>query len=219
MAAYRILAVDGVPVVGEVRIFPDEPPAVRRNSIGGHSDPGEWSVERLGPDAEVPIGGLPSNALRAVKLDHVRLYWPRIFPLFRGWERPESWGFTAGGVAPRRGPHGLGDLFYARWAERYVAHAKNTSRPIQALLAEEQAAGHVWISAAYIRDVIKEARNRRLLTRPPSRKGKKGGRAGGRLTVAAERLLEQTPQASASSTRRESAAGTTKRPREKRRQK
>ena len=77
----------------------------------------------------------------------------------------------------RPGRGGRDDGFYAAWAQRYVAKCATTRQPYPQLAEEWK------YKAATIRDVIKEARERKLLT-PNS-----PGRAGGERTSKAKRLL------------------------------
>ena len=113
-------------------------------------------------------------------------------------------GFTSIADGPRRrGPHGNGHLFYARWAKRYadVVFNTKTTRPIQALLSQELAEGNELITSDNIRDIVKEARRRGLLTKPP-----KGARAGGRLTAEARRILAADEASAAPKPRRTKGA-------------
>jgi hypothetical protein len=73
--AYRLLIQDGMPVIGEVRIFPTE------NTKG--RQPGEWSIAKLGNLAIVPKGGLTISLLREVKLGIVRTKIAAALELFR----------------------------------------------------------------------------------------------------------------------------------------
>src|SRR5687768_14691386 len=58
IVAYRILPQGGVPVIGEVRVFPRKPRTT--------DTPGRWDGEVLGLSVEVPEGGLATRHLRRV---------------------------------------------------------------------------------------------------------------------------------------------------------
>ena len=75
------------------------------------------------------------------------------------------------------GKAGRPDIFYAKLAARYLQLVETTSSPTKHLAAEIHA------SQSQARDLIYEARRRRLLTKTVR------GRAGGRLTDKAKRLL------------------------------
>jgi hypothetical protein len=77
----------------------------------------------------------------------------------------------------RPGRVGRPDIFYARLANRYLQLVETTSSPTKSLAAE------IHESQPTTRDLIHEARRRRLLTKTER------GRAGGRLTEKAKRLL------------------------------
>jgi hypothetical protein len=80
--------------------------------------------------------------------------------------------------APRRpGRRGRPDLFYAEFASEYVEIAKTTPHATAELARRRD------YDPRYVRDLLNQARNRGLLTRPPS------GRAGGTLTPKAIALL------------------------------
>jgi hypothetical protein len=64
VAAYRLVSEHGRPVLGELRLFPDEPDRPR---------PGWWSGEVLGSAAVVPEGGITARVLRRVRVaEYVR---------------------------------------------------------------------------------------------------------------------------------------------------
>jgi hypothetical protein len=71
---YRIVNQDGVPVVGEVRLYPLEPQGSRPE--------GTWSGEVLGTAASVPLGGITASLLRRVRIDYQAL--ARLVRLRRG---------------------------------------------------------------------------------------------------------------------------------------
>jgi hypothetical protein len=183
IAAWRLLPHGGRTVFGELRVYPNE----------ARHRPGRWSAERLGDEAKVPQGGITADTLRQVAEPdvHRRRAHEEIAQfgerLLRRWP-----GYDAFGPAGVLGRHGiraedfeagrlrLDDLFYAELAAAYAdaVEAGNT-RPIDTL-AEE-----IGRSRNYVRDVIREARARGYLTKTAS------GRAGGRLTIKARKLLRQ----------------------------
>src|SRR5262245_48223012 len=65
VAFYRIVNQGGVPVVGEVRVYPSEP--------HGSRPPGMWSGEVRGSKASVPLGGITGRLLRRVRIDYQAL--------------------------------------------------------------------------------------------------------------------------------------------------
>jgi len=185
IAAYRMVAKGGSPVVAEVRLFPDEP---RREA-------GRWSTR----PARVPPGGLPGRVLGALRLrDPIELV-PRIIDQWdrqtRGYIRAEvlkRFGLTRTErvVTRRPGRRGRGDLHYATWAAAYVARLEAGSRtPIKDLshVPPITIEGYVskarYVSPETVGDIIGEARHRGLLTSSPP------GRPGGELTSKARRLL------------------------------
>ena len=80
--ASRVIVDDrGLPVIAEIRVFPDEPKRWVSDPLIGRVplDPGEWSAKALGWDARrsVPRGGLPATLIRrglplAEHVDHAR---------------------------------------------------------------------------------------------------------------------------------------------------
>jgi hypothetical protein len=192
IAAYRVVPVDGRPVIAEVRLFPAEP---RR-------DPGRWSAETLGSGATVPLGGLPFAAVRALKPSkHLHATWPQVVNVMRkvaGGAPLERQGFTEPAQLPPRRPgrRGHDDLFYASWAERYERAASSSRRPIRVLVEEFEAEGRSFTDG-YVRDVVHRARKRGFLT------GEEPGRGVGKLTPKARRVLAAQARRSAASRRGE----------------
>jgi hypothetical protein len=85
--------------------------------------------------------------------------------------------------ARRPGSSGRPDRFYLDIAVRYL-EAVSGRHPV------EDVAAQLGMERRYIRDLLHEARRRGLLTKPPR------GRAGGRLTGKAEKLLDRERAAS-----------------------
>jgi hypothetical protein len=133
----------------------------------------------------LPKEGITTAVLRNVRLDEAR----RIFAAeARAMHtRSDDWLASEGRTLrreaarnPRRG--GRSDEFYARIARLYVAEVEHGEpAPLTAL------GRRLGRSTTYVREALREARNRELLTPPPA-----GRRAGGTLTRKAETLLAQT---------------------------
>lgn len=84
---------------------------------------------------------------------------------------------------PRPGRRGRSDVFYARWAQRYVdALAQNPKHPIKHIVDTATEPG---TTASQVRWYLTAARERNLLTEAPA------GGAGGELTDKARLLLTQ----------------------------
>jgi hypothetical protein len=170
-AAYRLTVQDGAVVVGEVRIFPQEPP--------GRALPGQWSAEVLGIRARVPWGGITGRLVRVKVTEHLRVA-DQVLRQSDDWLRHP----LALDAARRRAQPGLGrprkpDLWYARAAGRYAAALRGGStRPVVDVAAQ------LGLTVARARDAIHQARARGLLT-PGTR-----GRRGGALTRKALGLLD-----------------------------
>jgi hypothetical protein len=180
-AACRLLPQNGVPVIGELRIFPYDP-SERRHSAG------RWSGEFAGKRAHVPAGGLSSRLLRTLRLSLSGALWKRYRHQLLELPGDQTWlssyhGFSLGaGNQPKR-PYRRGrpDIFYARLAQRYCKLFDSGVRnPVQSI------AGSIKESPSKVRDMILQARKRGLLTRPP-----KQGRMGGLLTPKAKIILKK----------------------------
>ncbi len=176
------------PIVAEVRLFPE-------GSARPH--PGRWS-EQAG---DVPAGGVPGRALRALRLrDPIELF-PRIVA---NWERRHGAGSAmkvlgrfgtskTKAIVPRRpGRAGRSDDFYAVWAVAYLERVRAGSRhpakdlaarPPFRLKGDLPDAGGASVNT--VRDILQEARRRGLLSSPPR------GTSGGELTEKAERILSK----------------------------
>jgi hypothetical protein len=164
-AAFRMLIQDGLPVVGEVRVYPAEDDAL----------PGRWSA------TTAPTGGVTTRLLRRVHIDAAR----------ERFDEMRSSGFLLGPHPaapdldriryhathnPGRGGHP--DGFYAAAAAAYVTHLHTgATKPTEALAAELD------LPPWRVRDLVRAARTRGLFTQPPR------GRAGGELTPAGHAAL------------------------------
>jgi hypothetical protein len=179
LAAYRVLSQNGTPVIGEVRLFPNE-----RN----RQRTGEWSGVLLGPRAKVPAGGVTHRLLRELRVGHHLAEMGKIFENIRrqGLEDHLLAGHGLAPTAPptapgrRRGRKPFPDRFYAEVARDYVdAIARGSSNPTL------DAARRLPLARRRrVRDILHEARRRRLLTPAPP-----GRRQGGDLTENARALL------------------------------
>jgi hypothetical protein len=170
-AAARLVAQDGQMVLAEVRVFPLEPGP--RSLLGGH-----WSAELLGARASVPAGGLTARTLRSVRLGEYQKQFRQILAWLReryGRKLFEQDAIQALGLTPpdearprpaRRA--GRPDRFYAGLAAQYVAMVERGSRRPVAEIAARRG-----LPAARVRDMLHEARERKLLT--PGFPGKSAG--------------------------------------------
>lgn len=192
LAAYRLVPVKGRPVVAEVRLFPNERRPRRRSTDRWSEEPGEWSAAKLGCKAAAPVRGVSSKALRAVRPSkHMEEFWSLIVPRWKeeiGDEAFTELGFHGAFDEPqnrRPGRAGYGDFFYAQWAERYAYAAGQTRKPIQLLVQQSPRPAGRTFEDIYIRDLIRDARKRNLLTKASP------GVAGGELTAKARRILRE----------------------------
>ena len=184
ITAYRLILQDGEPVVGEVRVFP-------KDNVRGRP-PGLWSAEIIGFKATAPRGGLPAEVLRQVQLGAYRRHGQD----FLDWlhETKPSRPITAaptgvGGPGAAKGAKprpGKPDEFYADIAKDYVdLWTTGTPHPISQIAIRRST------SKSKVRDMVREARQRGLLT-PGQR-----GRIGGQLTARALELLRHSGRHSA----------------------
>jgi transposase-like protein len=195
VAAWRLMPQGGRVVFGELRLLPNEP---RRKA-------GRWSANR----AQVPGGGITVKELRRLVNEigqHRREAQSgvanRITKELRR-ERPLGYPFGPEGLFERHGasqavvdqtsgsvsvvathlpPKRMrrDDRFYAEMAAAYAeVVAAGNNRPVDTIA---EALGR---SRNTVKDVIREARARGLLSETTH------GRAGGRLTAKAKRLLKQ----------------------------
>lgn len=199
VAAWRLLPQGGRVVFGELRLFPNEP---RRKA-------GRWSADRLGDRTQVPPSGITVRELRRLVIDigehrrraisdvsrwvgkKKRREQPLLHPfgpegLFERHGVTEAFvdptvGDASGALATHLPPKRMrrDDRFYAEMAAAYAeAVAAGNNRPIDTIA---EALGR---SRNTVKDVIREARARGLLTETTH------GRAGGRLTAKAKKLLK-----------------------------
>lgn len=182
IAAYRLVPQAGVPVIGEIRIFPQEP---RRDDTPGLWD-GAWDGATPGRFVEVPDGGLSARVLRQVTVgEHLQSgsealallqQAPGWATMLRGFSSPKKRRRPKGpGGRPRRP-----DLFYAQLAATYVdALSSGHRNPV------ERVAVIVRQPAGRVRTMLHQARERGLLA------GRQQGRASGQLTPRARVLIKQ----------------------------
>ena len=185
VAASRLAVQHGRLVVAEVRVFPDEETALRREDPGGR-----WSGEILGIRAEVPQGGLTARTLRAVRLGEHPRHVGEIVRWIAKQYGPDAFKLGGSlaelGLAPeterprRRREVGRPDSFFAKLADDYVRRIQRGSAKPNAEIAAERGQ-----DARTITGWLNEARARRLLTSPGY------GRAGGCLTDYGERVLRE----------------------------
>ena len=169
-AVYELVPQDGQLVVGELRVFPGKPDA-ERSGMGSRED------------RPVPFGGLTARLLRKVRITE---------PLKFGHDTAvemEEIATSAGAfqdvalhledVKQRSaGRPRLPDIHYAEAAEMYVKALRHEPRkPVV------WAAQRMNYSPTRMRDIVSEARRRKLLTPSPR------GRPGGQLTPKARELL------------------------------
>jgi hypothetical protein len=185
-----MLGRDGIPVVAEVRVFPDEfdDNGIARFDNATHAA-GEWSQD---PD-HVPDGGLPTRTLRSLRLGDARSFFDEMLR-----QRAEDANFkrhlpespflrpeTLASVAAKRpGPAGRQDHDYAAIAARYLAHVQaGDPTPITTLATD------LGRPKSHVRELLTTARRRGLLSRTQR------GRAGGRLTDKGLAALQSRPPA------------------------
>jgi hypothetical protein len=174
LAACRILPQDGVPVIVELRLYPQNP----RNT------PGRWAGELAGPRATFPAGGISTKLLRDVRLGLSARAWAYFNEYLRRMPKTVAEQLARAAQtdvhAGARRRTGRPDRFYARVAQRYVRLVmKGSRRP------NEQIAAQIEESISKVRDFITQARRRGLLTQAP-----KMGQRGGSLTQRALKLLK-----------------------------
>ncbi len=170
----RLLRQRDTLVIGEVRVVPRS----KRVHIPG-SPPENWT-------ADLPEEGVPATILRKIALGEVHEEIRRRLKQLADWRDPDQQDFVqavwlAGTTsAPRRpGRRGRDDLYYARIAALYVELIERGSRRPTADLADQLPK----LTRDAVVQLVHEARNRLLLTKPPA------GRSGGELTQKAKRLL------------------------------
>jgi hypothetical protein len=136
----------------------------------------------------VPVGGLTTDDLRAIRLGELHA---RIAALLREG-RESDWGpssrvgnppmpprdwATELEKRPRPGRSGRGDRWYAEAAQAYVVAHRSGPTPVKAVAKAQH------ISPSQLRNVLHQARARGLLTASAS------GKAGGELTEKARTIL------------------------------
>ena len=140
-------------------------------------------------------GGIPTRMLRKVNvgelLDMARNYSVGIIdtaaqvePLWTGLRRqvPVATDLARAGARPGRRGHGI--EHYLLWADRYVQKIEAGSKRPVADLAEEHLealGGDLEKAKIFVRDTVKDARNRHGLVTKPGQ-----GRYGGQLTEKAK---------------------------------
>ena len=185
VAASRLTIQAGRLVVAEVRVFPDEETAFRREEPGGR-----WSAEVLGVNAVVPPGGLTARKLHRVRLGEHPGHLRDIITFVReklGAQAFEPGGSLAAlGLSPEversrpRREFGRPDRFYAELAREYVRLVERRSRR-----PNDEIAARRHETVPKITGWLHEARLRGLLT-PGTQ-----GRPGGQLTSRAARVLRE----------------------------
>lgn len=170
VVAARIMRQGGRPAIAELRLFPAEPL---------RPWPGRWSEN----PADVPAGGINSETWRLVQVGALRAGIER-----RAAELPTE-STTPGAdenllddlradAARHPGVAGRPDTFYAKLALAYASEVEaGNPHPLQTL------APRLGKSPAVLQNMLRDARQRGLLTEPK-------GRRPGRLTARARRLLE-----------------------------
>jgi hypothetical protein len=179
---------DGHPILGELRIFPDEGPSYERSQ-------GRWS----GDPASIPEAGLPAtlvhglglwgleNEVRAALKDYKDPAWPgdRVWddPSDPHWQPAEHWlshdalvsrlkiGPTQTGPTRRPGRPPLSDETLALVAYHYV-EALKAGRPVHSYVEKQMREGDEHKPVA---QWIHKARERGFLE-PPLKPRQKGGR-------------------------------------------
>ncbi|MGB7220743.1 MAG: hypothetical protein WBD07_18230 [Vicinamibacterales bacterium] len=181
VAAYRIVVLDGRPIIAELRVFPAEP------RIGDREfGPGEWSGS-FNATASVPGQGITAGLVKkkiqvSIPIDHITEIRAKMQALAE-----QHWGITRSSRGRKPKPA----LFYAEVARDYVNALTAGSRQPAADLAKARG-----ISRALSRALVSRARAMRFLEIAAA------GRAGGALTDAARRVLQGAARASSKSKRR-----------------
>lgn len=166
IVAYRILSEHGAPIVGEIRVFPNEP-----ERVGA----GQWSAEFLGSQATAPPGGITGRVLGGIRLSEPLKAAGELLRRLRiqdpGSERTLAGRGLATTTLRRRGRKGHGDRFYAQVAQDYVSALEAGSMSPATDVARRRRLGST--GPARIRDLLHEARRRNLLT-PATARGRRG---------------------------------------------
>ena len=142
--------------------------AVRVEQIAFRPPPAEASVLALGAQ------------MRAMRLGDVQRRWEKwLFERVAYLELPEEWRRSML-TANRPGRRGHPDIFYALWAERYVAALAKSKSPTKHLVDRFEGE-----TADSINRYLRKAEDLEFLTGRPGR-----GKAGGELTAKARALLD-----------------------------
>lgn len=202
--AYRIVErPDGELVVAEIRFFP---------AVADASGAGTWAIEGAIDVSDVPPGGLTSRAVRTVQIGEALGRAQRILErkssergsrrvlLGRGFlQRPtvaEASTDAGDDVAPTMLPFeavarestgtaraGHSEEFFAEIAHHYERACRTGARdPATEIVGAMKTQG-IFYSGATVKDFVREARKRGLLTAAPE------GRAGGTMTPACVEIL------------------------------
>lgn len=198
LAAFRLAAKNGHPIIAELRIFPNHP---------GKRDPGTWCVEQEGIANAVkfvPSGGITPKKVRGVTVERemktaivaLRDFYEFIRESAVDRDQLESddemplviAGMSAAIKAEprRRKPGGALDVQLAEIARRYeqIYDNPDTRRTVTKSLAEE-----IGKSGGQTSRLIHQARERGLLSG-----GDQRGRSGGRATPRAHEILRNSRQ-------------------------
>jgi hypothetical protein len=164
----------GTPQISELRIRPAGG-ATMQTARGGAEPQRHYPHE---DGRKIPKGGITSAVLRAIQLRpiHAALRKDPATVMIHN-----ALGVDLDRQSPGRpGRRGRDDAFYAVWAARYVEECQTTRSPYRPLSARFH------YSEDTIRDFVGKAGKRGLIV------GRSAGRAGGRLSAKAERLLAAT---------------------------
>lgn len=177
IAAYRLMSQGQRPVIGEVRVYPNE---------SAPRPAGRWSAERLGGEAPVPFGGIPARVLRQLR---VREHLSLLDEIVDRHQNRQSFRLNLidhglEQVVEEAGRRGRSDRFYAEIASAYVGLLGQRA-PIRRLREKLDKEDGLYFAEATIRDFVNQARDRGLLTRSPK------GRPGGELTPKALEVLRR----------------------------
>ena len=154
-------------------------------------DDEEGLVRNIVPSKSVPVTGLPARALRQIStgelLDTFRAFASstandQVFDDFIPTATAERLMKIAGASPRRPGPRAGSEEEYALFAARYVEIARTNPHPIAALAKEFN------VTRRYVKDKIDAARRRKGFITTAGTVGAPG-KAGGRLTERAEKVL------------------------------
>jgi hypothetical protein len=171
---------EGAPRITELRLRSSEGTTLYSN----HGPTGPESDYKHKSGRRVPQGGITTAVLRSLSLTALHDAIGKV--------NASASFLTMHGIDPdkafhaqrRPGRRGREDSFYALWAKRYLDRCATTRRPYAELAKE-----HKGYAERSIRDIVQTAKRRGLLV------GGSQGRAGGRLSAKAERLLARMSDA------------------------